>query len=80
MWSVPDRMLSQDQAPAAAVSRRPARPSLGSDDYNLNSSINLQDIIVGFGPLIVIHYHEVGLKKGNRDYFENRLCPNIAKS
>ena len=29
---------------------------------------------------IVIHYHEVGLKKGNRDYFENRLCSNIAKS
>src|SRR5690242_11109763 len=29
---------------------------------------------------IVIHYHEVGLKKGNRDYFENRLCANITKS
>jgi len=29
---------------------------------------------------IVIHYHEVGLKKGNRDYFENRLCSNISKS
>ncbi|HLQ77572.1 MAG TPA: tRNA uracil 4-sulfurtransferase ThiI [Terriglobia bacterium] len=26
---------------------------------------------------IVIHYHELGLKKGNRDYFENRLCKNI---
>src|SRR4029077_14766111 len=25
----------------------------------------------------VIHYHELGLKKGNRDYFENRLCANI---
>src|SRR5262245_49473007 len=29
---------------------------------------------------IVIHYHEVGLKKGNRDYFDNRLCSNIAGS
>jgi len=29
---------------------------------------------------IVVHYHEVGLKKGNRDYFENRLCSNISKS
>ncbi|MBI4471582.1 MAG: tRNA 4-thiouridine(8) synthase ThiI [Acidobacteria bacterium] len=26
---------------------------------------------------IVIHYNELGLKKGNRDYFENRLCANI---
>jgi thiamine biosynthesis protein ThiI len=26
---------------------------------------------------IVIHYHELGLKGGNRDYFENRLCKNI---
>jgi len=25
----------------------------------------------------VIHYHELGLKKGNRDYFENVLCSNI---
>src|SRR5438477_5077550 len=25
----------------------------------------------------VIHYHELGLKKGNRDYFENRLCANM---
>jgi thiamine biosynthesis protein ThiI len=26
---------------------------------------------------IVIHYNELGLKKGNRDYFENMLCSNI---
>jgi thiamine biosynthesis protein ThiI len=26
---------------------------------------------------IVVHYHEVGLKKGNRDYFENQLCANM---
>ena len=26
---------------------------------------------------IVIHYNELGLKKGNRGYFENRLCSNI---
>jgi thiamine biosynthesis protein ThiI len=25
----------------------------------------------------VIHYNELGLKRGNRDYFENRLCGNI---
>jgi thiamine biosynthesis protein ThiI len=25
----------------------------------------------------VIHYNELGLKKGNRDYFENALCSNI---
>jgi thiamine biosynthesis protein ThiI len=25
----------------------------------------------------VIHYNELGLKKGNRDFFENRLCANI---
>jgi thiamine biosynthesis protein ThiI len=28
----------------------------------------------------VIHYHELGLKKGNRDYFENALCGNINTS
>jgi tRNA uracil 4-sulfurtransferase len=28
---------------------------------------------------IVIHYNELGLKKGNRDYFENQLCSNISK-
>ncbi len=28
-------------------------------------------------PLIVIHYSELALKKGNRDYFENRLLRNI---
>ncbi len=27
--------------------------------------------------LIVIHYSELGLKKGNRDYFEKKLCRNI---
>jgi thiamine biosynthesis protein ThiI len=26
---------------------------------------------------IVVHYNELGLKKGNRDYFENALCANI---
>src|SRR5262249_9702101 len=26
---------------------------------------------------LVVHYHELGLKKGNRDYFENRLCHHI---
>jgi len=26
---------------------------------------------------VVIHYNELGLKKGNRDYFENALCANI---
>ena len=25
----------------------------------------------------LIHYNELGLKKGNRDYFENALCRNI---
>jgi len=29
---------------------------------------------------IVIHYHELGLKKGNRDYFETRLCRNIRET
>ena len=28
----------------------------------------------------VIHYNELGLKKGNRDYFENALCANINHS
>ena len=27
--------------------------------------------------LIVVHYHELGLKKGNRDYFENRLRQHL---
>src|SRR5688572_18421726 len=26
---------------------------------------------------LVVHYHELGLKKGNRRYFENRLCRNL---
>ena len=26
------------------------------------------------------HYHEVGLKKGNRAFFERRLCENIRKA
>jgi thiamine biosynthesis protein ThiI len=26
---------------------------------------------------LVVHYHELGLKKGNRDYFENKLCQNL---
>src|SRR5262249_13016435 len=30
--------------------------------------------------VFVIHYNELGLKKGNRDYFENRLCTNIDAS
>jgi thiamine biosynthesis protein ThiI len=29
---------------------------------------------------IVVHYNELGLKKGNRDYFENRLCNNISRT
>lgn len=28
--------------------------------------------------LIIVHYNELGLKKGNRDYFENQLCANIS--
>ena len=31
----------------------------------------------GVERFIVIHYNELGLKKGNRDYFENALCANI---
>ena len=27
--------------------------------------------------VFVIHYNELGLKKGNRDYFEKALCSNI---
>jgi thiamine biosynthesis protein ThiI len=27
--------------------------------------------------VLVVHYNELGLKKGNRDYFENRLCHHI---
>jgi thiamine biosynthesis protein ThiI len=30
--------------------------------------------------LIIIHYSELALKKGNRDYFENRLLRNIDES
>ncbi|HZI51061.1 MAG TPA: tRNA uracil 4-sulfurtransferase ThiI, partial [Terriglobia bacterium] len=26
---------------------------------------------------LVVHYHELGLKKGNRDFFERRLCHNL---
>jgi len=26
---------------------------------------------------LIVHYHELGLKKGNRTYFENRLCQHI---
>jgi thiamine biosynthesis protein ThiI len=26
---------------------------------------------------LIVHYHELALKKGNRDYFENRLCQNL---
>lgn len=29
---------------------------------------------------LVVHYHELGLKKGNRDHFENRLCQNLRKT
>src|SRR5262245_15700089 len=54
-------------------------------DYNCNSSIGLQvqrDCFnVAYNPVVdrcfIIHYNELGLKKGNRDYFENRLCANI---
>lgn len=30
--------------------------------------------------MIIIHYSEIGLKGGNRDYFENRLVQNIKQS
>jgi tRNA uracil 4-sulfurtransferase len=30
--------------------------------------------------VVVIHYGELGLKKGNRDFFERRLCRNIDKA
>src|SRR5579884_2922440 len=36
--------------------------------------------MAGMDRFIVVHYHEVGLKKGNRNYFENRLCGNIRKA
>ena len=29
---------------------------------------------------LVVHYHELGLKKGNRGQFENRLCHNLRKT
>ncbi len=29
---------------------------------------------------VLVHYHEIGLKKGNREYFENRLRLNISKT
>lgn len=30
--------------------------------------------------VIVVHYGELGLKKGNRDYFERQLCRNIDRA
>jgi thiamine biosynthesis protein ThiI len=30
--------------------------------------------------VVVIHYHEIGLKKGNRDFFEKRLQDNIHRA
>lgn len=30
--------------------------------------------------IVVIHYGELGLKKGNRDFFERRLCRNIDRT
>src|SRR3989442_12903950 len=35
------------------------------------------DIILRVDRFVVVHYNELGLKKGNRDYFENALCANI---
>jgi tRNA uracil 4-sulfurtransferase len=29
---------------------------------------------------LVVHYHELGLKKGNRAHFEQRLCQNLRKT
>jgi thiamine biosynthesis protein ThiI len=29
---------------------------------------------------LVVHYHELGLKRGNRDHFENQLCRNIRET
>src|SRR5215475_11150588 len=48
-----------------------------ANSYNLNCSTNLQAIMANVDRLFVIHYNELGLKKGNRDYFENALCANI---
>lgn len=31
----------------------------------------------GMERFLVVHYHELGLKKGNRDFFEKRLCQNL---
>lgn len=30
--------------------------------------------------IVVIHYHEIGLKKGNRDFFEKRLQENVHRA
>src|SRR5215475_11906641 len=48
-----------------------------ANSYNLNCSTNLQAIMANVDRFFVIHYNELGLKKGNRDYFENALCANI---
>jgi thiamine biosynthesis protein ThiI len=33
--------------------------------------------MISMDRFLVVHYNELGLKKGNRDYFENRLCQHI---
>jgi tRNA uracil 4-sulfurtransferase len=35
---------------------------------------------VGVDRFLVVHYHELGLKKGNRDFFEVRLCQNLRRT
>ena len=40
----------------------------------------IRSIIAFVRRFFLCHYHEVGLKKGNRAFFERRLCENIRKA
>ena len=61
-----DSRLYRLQSKAAGLSPLNWRPKPPQSAYN--------PVVDRF---FVIHYNELGLKKGNRDYFENRLCANI---
>jgi len=60
-------MSGANASPIGRSHQRDVAP-IKADYFHYNAAVDR---------FIVIHYNELGLKKGNRDYFENRLCAHI---
>src|SRR5438094_10533935 len=66
----------------AQRSTRPSRVQTGRPGKSTRRRVRSNDTVAGMAirDYLIVHYHEVGLKGGNRSLFERALVRNISRA